>query len=93
MSDIVKEHSRMVVEISKISNINSDITLELILALKNSIDREVLDLVDKYLQLNDQMFIEIKIFRKDDMSILGNEKNDELPYVKRYKMTDRELPF
>ncbi len=83
----------MVVEISKISNINSDITLELILALKNSIDREVLDLVDKYLQLNDQMFIEIKIFRKDDMSILGNEKNDELPYVKRYKMTDRELPF
>ncbi len=93
MGEIVKEHSKMVVEISKIRNINSDISLELIIAIKNSIDSEFLDIVDKYLQLNDQMFIKIKISRKDDLSVFKNQENDELPFVKRYKLEETDLPF
>jgi hypothetical protein len=93
MGEIVKEHSKMVVEISKIRNINSDISLELIIGIKNSIDSEFLDIVDKYLQLNDQMFIKIKISRKDDMSVFKNQENDELPFVKRYKLEEPDLPF
>ena len=93
MGEIVKEHSKMVVEISKIRNLNSEISIDLVIALKHHLDRELLDIIDKYLQLNDQGFIKIKIFRKDDMSVLGNSKNDELPYIKRYKIEEPDLPF
>jgi septum formation topological specificity factor MinE len=72
MGEIIKEQSKMLVEISKIRNLNSDYTIELILSLKQSIDRDVLNIIDKYLQINDQNDIKIKISRKDDMSIMGN---------------------
>ena len=83
----------MLVEISKIRNLNSDYTLELIISLKQSINRELLDIIDKYLQINDQKDIKIKVSRKDDMSIIGNKEDDELPFVKRYKIEDKDLPF
>ena len=83
----------MLVEISKIRNLNSDYTLDLIISLKQSINRELLDIIDKYLQINDQKDIKIKVSRKDDMSIIGNKEDDELPYVKRYKIEDKDLPF
>jgi septum formation topological specificity factor MinE len=93
MGEIVKEKSKMLVEISKIRNLNSDYTLELIISLKQSINRELLDIIDKYLQINDQKDIKIKVSRKDDMSIIGNKEDDELPFVKRYKIEDKDLPF
>lgn len=93
MGEIVKEKSKMLVEISKIRNLNSDYTLDLIISLKQSINRELLDIIDKYLQINDQKDIKIKVSRKDDMSIIGNKEDDELPYVKRYKIEDKDLPF
>ena len=83
----------MLVEISKIRNLNSDYTLDLIISLKQSINRELLDIIDKYLQINDQKDIKIKVSRKDDMSIIGNKEDDELPFVKRYKIEDKDLPF
>ena len=73
MGEKIKEQSKMLVEISKIRNLNSDYTIELILSLKQSIDRDVLNIIDKYLQINDQNDIKIKISRKDDMSIMGNK--------------------
>jgi hypothetical protein len=93
MGEIIKEQSKMLVEISKIRNLNSDYTIELILSLKQSIDRDVLNIIDKYLQINDQNDIKIKISRKDDMSIMGNKEDDELPYIKRYKIENKDLPF
>jgi septum formation topological specificity factor MinE len=93
MGEIVKEKSKMLVEISKIRNLNSDYTLDLIISLKQSINRELLDIIDKYLQINDQKDIKIKVSRKDDMSIIGNKEDDELPFVKRYKIEDKDLPF
>jgi septum formation topological specificity factor MinE len=93
MGEILKNNSKMVVEISKIRNLNSDISIDLVIALKHHIDRELLDIIDKYLQIEDQKFIKLKIFRKDDMSILGNKEDDELPFVKRYRIEEPDLPF
>jgi len=93
MGNIVERNSKMVVEISKVRNINSDSSINLVITLKSLFDRDSLDIIDEYLQLNDQKEIKLRIFRKDDMSVLGNKENDNLPYVKRYKIEREDLPF
>jgi hypothetical protein len=93
MGRIVEKNSKMVVEISKIRNINSESSINLILTLKSLFDRDSFNIIDEYLQLNDQKDIKIRIFRKSDMSILGNKEGDDLPYVKRYKIERKDLPF
>ena len=86
MGNIVSDKSKMVVEISKVRNIKSDSSVDLIITLKSLFDRDALDVIDKYLQKNDQKFIEIKVYRKDDMSVFSNPEKDNLPYVRRYKI-------
>lgn len=93
MGQIIQERSKMIVEISSIRNLNSDSTLDLIIALKQNLDREILDVIDKYLQINDQRDIKIVISRKDDKSKLGNKEEDELPYIRRIKVGEPDLPF
>jgi hypothetical protein len=93
MGNIIDEKSKMVVEISKICNLNSDSSIDLIITLKSLFDRDALDVIDKYLQINDRKDIRIKIYRKDDMSIVGNPEEDNLPYVKRYRVDRENLPF
>jgi hypothetical protein len=93
MGRIVEKNSKMVVEISKIRNINSESSINLILTLKSLFDRDSLNIIDEYLQLNDQKDIKIRIIRKADMSILGNKEDDNLPYVKRYRIEREDLPF
>jgi septum formation topological specificity factor MinE len=68
MGQVIQERSKMVVEISRIRNLDSDSTLDLIIALKQNLDREILDIIDKYLQINDQRDIKIVISRQDDKS-------------------------
>jgi hypothetical protein len=93
MSKIVEKNSKMVVEISKVRNINSQSSTDLIITLKTLFDRDSLDVIDEYLQLNDQKEIKVRIFRKEDMSVLGNIEDDNLPYVKRYRIERGDLPF
>jgi hypothetical protein len=93
MGKIVEKNSKMVVEISKVRNISSQSSTDLIITLRTLFDRDSLDIIDEYLQLNDQKEIKIRIFRKDDMSVLGNQKDDDLPYVKRYRIERGDLPF
>ncbi len=93
MGQVIQERSKMVVEISRIRNLDSDSTLDLIIALKQNLDREILDIIDKYLQINDQRDIKIVISRKDDKSKFVSKEEDELPYIKRVRVGGTDLPF
>jgi len=93
MGKIVEKNSKMVVEISKIRNIDSESSINLVVTLKSLFDRDSLNIIDEYLQINDQKEIKIRVFRKDDMSIFGNKEDDSLPYVKRYRIERDDLPF
>ncbi len=84
MGKIVETNSKMIVEISRVRNFGSESSNNLILSIKSLFNRESLNIIDEYLQLNDQNEIKIRIFRKEDMSVFGNTENDNLPYVKRY---------
>jgi len=93
MGKIVEKNSKMVVEISKIRNVDSESSINLVVTLKSLFDRDSLNIIDEYLQINDQKEIKIRVFRKDDMSIFGNKEDDSLPYVKRYRIERDDLPF
>ena len=93
MGQVIQERSKMVVEISRIRNLDSDSTLDLIIALKQNLDREILDIIDKYLQINDQRDIKIVISRKDDKSKFVSKEEDELPFIKRVRVGGADLPF
>jgi hypothetical protein len=86
MGNIVSTKSKMVVEISKVRNLNSESSVDLVITLKSIFDRDALDIIDRYLQINDQKFIKIKIYRKEDISHFDNPEKDNLPYVKRYRI-------
>lgn len=86
MEKIIEEGSRMFIEVSELRNPSDESTAHLFIALKNRFDREFLDMVDKYLQSNDQMDIRIKICRKSDMSFFENPEKNNLPYVRRIRV-------